>query len=296
MRLSRVHRILVIFITVLCGFTAYGVPSTRYAGTANNNHLHLGLEWQAMKGVSGYYNNARFRDALLAGMFYQQDPLAEKYYPFSPYHYGANNPLKHKDPTGLAWKPIVSQNDNQEQKYIGFEWILPKDSYNEDGTLKQGLYEQAILFTDNETFDASSRYNIGSSTAIVYMSDGKKTTFEANTMPSDSKRYATVPEGFYHAKVGKHKGSYTALRLSDSDNSGKISLGAPNPSDPTRDYASGINIHKPGYHNLTGLTLNGSAISEGCLLIDRNKWSDFISIFNTKEQINNTIGIIIQRK
>jgi len=81
-------------------YSAYGVPSTRYAGTANNNHLHLGLEWQAMKGLSGYYNNARFRDALLAGMFYQQDPLAEKYYSFSPYHYGAGNPVKFTDETG----------------------------------------------------------------------------------------------------------------------------------------------------------------------------------------------------
>lgn len=62
--------------------------------------LHLGLEWQSMKGLSGYYNNARFRDALLAGMFYQQDPLAEKYYPYTPYHYGAGNPVKFTDETG----------------------------------------------------------------------------------------------------------------------------------------------------------------------------------------------------
>ena len=276
-------------------YSAYGVPSTRYQMNADNR-FHLGLEWQPMKGLYGYYNNARFRDALLAGTFLQQDPLAEKYYPFSPYHYGAGNPLRFTDRTGEAWKPIVVQNDNGEQKYTGFEWIPLKDSYNEDGTLKQGLYEQAILFTDNGTFDANSKYNIGSSTAIVYMSDGKQTSFEANTMPSDPKKYATVPEGFYHAKVGKHKGNYTALRLSDSDDSGKISLGSPNPSDPTRDYALGINIHKPGYNNLTGLTSKGIAISQGCLLIDRNKWSDFISIFNTKEQMYNRIGIIIQRK
>ena len=63
--------------------------------------LHLGLEWQSMKGLSGYYNNARFRDALLAGMFYQQDPLSEKYYSFSPYHYGAGNPLRFTDETGM---------------------------------------------------------------------------------------------------------------------------------------------------------------------------------------------------
>jgi len=89
-------------------FWTYGVPSSRYAGTTNNNHLHLGLEWQSMKGVSGYYNNARFRDALLTGMFYQQDPLAEKYYPFFPYHYGAGNPLKNIDIDG---QKIIFSND-----------------------------------------------------------------------------------------------------------------------------------------------------------------------------------------
>lgn len=82
-------------------YSACGVPSTRYAGTATNNHLHLGLEWQPMKGLYGYYNNARFRDPLLAGTFYQLDPLAEKYYPFSPYHYGACNPLLNIDFNGM---------------------------------------------------------------------------------------------------------------------------------------------------------------------------------------------------
>lgn len=46
------------------------------------------------------FENARFRDALLAGTFLQQDPLAEKYYPFSPYHYGAANPMKNNDING----------------------------------------------------------------------------------------------------------------------------------------------------------------------------------------------------
>ncbi len=81
-------------------FWTYGVPSSRYAGTSSNNHLHLGLEWQPMKGLYGYYNNARFRDPLLAGTFYQLDPLAEKYHSFSPYHYGAGNPLRYTDKSG----------------------------------------------------------------------------------------------------------------------------------------------------------------------------------------------------
>ena len=276
-------------------YSAYGVPSTRYKMTADNR-LHLGLEWQPMKGLYGYYNNARFRDALLAGTFYQIDPLAEKYYPFSPYHYAAANPLRFTDPTGLAWLPQFSEDNNGNKKYTGFEWISPEKSYNEDGTLKAGLYEQAILFTDNGTFDTKTDYNMGSSTAIVYTSGGKTESFAANTMPSDPKKYATVPEGFYHATVGKHQGRYTALRLSDTDNSGRIDLGGPNPSNPSRNYSVGINIHKPGKKNKTGKTTNGTAISQGCLLIDITKWNDFISIFNTKEQVKNTIGVIIQRK
>ena len=77
-------------------YSAYGVPSTRYQMNADNR-FHLGLEWQPMKGLYGYYNNARFRDALLAGTFLQQDPMADKYYGFSPYHYGACNPLLNRD-------------------------------------------------------------------------------------------------------------------------------------------------------------------------------------------------------
>ena len=102
-------------------YSAYGVPSTRYRMTADNR-LHLGLEWQPMKGLYGYYNNARFRDALLAGMFFQIDPLAEKYYPFSPYHYAAANPLRFTDPTG-QW---IIGNDNKAVTY----------TYNDKGAIQ----------------------------------------------------------------------------------------------------------------------------------------------------------------
>ena len=89
-------------------YSAYGVPSTRYKMTADNR-LHLGLEWQPMKGLYGYYNNARFRDALLAGTFFQIDPLAEKYYSYSPYHYAAANPLRFVDWNGMdVWHVDVS--------------------------------------------------------------------------------------------------------------------------------------------------------------------------------------------
>lgn len=54
------------------------------------------------------FENARFRDTLLAGTFLQQDPLAEKYYGFSPYHYGTCNPLRFMDFDG---RKVVYSND-----------------------------------------------------------------------------------------------------------------------------------------------------------------------------------------
>ena len=99
--------------------------------------------------------------------------------------------------------------------------------------------------------------------------------------------------------VGIHKNSYTALRLGDVGTSdfydNRISLGMPNPADPSKNYASGINIHKAGRtNNLTGTYINKNnqlkSISEGCLLIDYNRWKDFIGIFDASSVISVTVS------
>ena len=202
------------------------------------------------------------------------------------------------DPTGMAWRPTYDEDHDGYRTYNGYEWIDEAESYNEDGSLKAGLYAQAIFFSDNGTFDSSSNYNIGSSTATVYLADGTTTIFDANTNPSSS-NYATLPQGIYHATVGTHNGnksSYTALKMRDEGaTSQTIELGGANPAHPDRTYAEGINIHKPGLNNLTGLTSTGTAISQGCLLIDRNSWSDFIGNFDTDAQRANTVSVIVSR-
>ena len=95
-----------------------------------------------------------------------------------------------------------------------------EESYDESGNLLRGLFHQAIFFSDNGTFNAEEKSNVGSSTATVYLADGATETYDACTNPSSSD-YATVPEGVYQAKVGSHKGKYTALRMSDTDGVGK---------------------------------------------------------------------------
>ena len=268
-----------------------------FASSNVQPYKYNGKELDTKNGLNWYDYGARHYDAAL-GRWFVVDPLAEKYYSTSLYGYCDNNPIRYIDPTGKAWKPTYTVDDKGNKIYNGYEWIPESESYNKDGSLKNGLYSQAIFFSDNGTFDSSKRYNMGSSTAYVYLADGSINTFEANTHPS-SEDYAIIPEGVYHAKVGIHNGSqasYTALRMSDVNNSNRIELGKVNPAfEDGRTYAIGINIHKPGLNNLTGMTNSGIPISEGCLLIDRNKWNEFIGIFDTTKQRPNQISVIVSR-
>ncbi|MFV0545958.1 MAG: RHS repeat-associated core domain-containing protein, partial [Bacteroides sp.] len=257
-------------------------------------YKYNGKEFDGERGLNVYDYSARYMDPAL-GRFMTVDPLSEKYYSVSPYAYCANNPILYIDPDGRAWRPTYDEDHDGNRTYNGYEWIPEEQSYDTDGNLLLGLYSQAIFFSDNGTFDASSKCNMGSSTATVYLADGTTTTFDANTNPS-SDDYATVPEGIYHATVGLHKGGYTALKMRDEGAASQtIELGKANPAHPTRTYAEGINIHKPGLNNLTGLMRSGSAVSQGCLLIDRNNWSNFIGNFNTDTQRANIVSITVSR-
>ena len=209
------------------------------------------------------------------------DPLAEKYYSLSPYAYCAGNPVRFVDLDGKAWTPQYDM--LCDGVLIGYTWVDEMDSYDEEGRLKEGLYHQAIFFSENGTFNQDSEYNIGSSTAYVYLSDGSIESFDACTHPSDFSKYPTIPEGLYEASVGKHRGSYTALKMYDvgkSPRNNTIELGSENPAySDGRTSAAGINIHKAGHKNLTGKASNGNPVSAGCMLMDISRWDAFIGIF-----------------
>ena len=134
------------------------------------------------------------------------------------------------DPDGNAWRPTFKEDNTGRRTYTGYEWVPKEQSYDNDGKLLPGLYLQAIFFSDNGTFNKKEYSNIGSSTATVYLKDGKTQTFDAMTYPSDPDIFATVPEGIYQANVGTHKG-YTALKVRDiGAKSQTISLGKENPA------------------------------------------------------------------
>ena len=264
-------------------YAPFGEITTEYAPLWLNGTLpKYAFNAKELDEETGmYYYEARYYKP---PVFTSRDPMFEKYFWMTPYAYCANNPVKYVDPSGEAWKPTFNEETGE---YTGYQWIDPKYSYNSDGTLKDGLYEQAIFFSENGTYNPESKYNIGSSTATVYKSDGTTETFDACTHPSDASKYATIPAGIYTARRGIHNGrssSYPAIRIL-----GKIKLGGPNPRYPENDFAEKINIHKPGNNNFTGIGNNGP-VSEGCLLIDINAWDRFLRCFSENTDISVTVS------
>ena len=271
----------------------FGLPYEAHYQPEEQPYKYGGKEFIELHGYDSYDFDARMYYPALC-RFMTMDPLCEKYYSISPYAYCNNNPVKYVDPDGESWRSTYDRIEG-EVIFTGYEWVDEDKSYDVDGNLLQGLYAQAIFFSDNKTFDKDNGYNIGSSTATVYLADGTTETYAACTNPSGSD-YATVPEGTYHAKVGMHKGAYTALRMEDTDGSGRIELGYENPAyTDGRTYAAGINIHKPGENNLTGLTVKKRPISAGCLLVDINSWNRFIGHFEAEDQKNNTVSVTVSR-
>ena len=71
-----------------------------FASTGNvQPYKYNGKEFDTKKGLNWYDYGARHYDAAL-GRWFMMDPLAEKYYAWSPYNYCVNNPVIFVDPNG----------------------------------------------------------------------------------------------------------------------------------------------------------------------------------------------------
>jgi RHS repeat-associated protein len=80
-------------------FGAPFVESSSYSAPDLQPYKYNGKELDLMHGLNTYDYGARQYDPILA-RWDRVDPLAEKYYPYSPYNYCLDNPVKYIDPDG----------------------------------------------------------------------------------------------------------------------------------------------------------------------------------------------------
>jgi RHS repeat-associated protein len=275
-----------------------------------------GKELDRTNGLDFYDFEARAFDPTLM-RFTTIDPLAEKYYNISPYAYCANNPLRYIDPTGLAYRPKKNE-DGEYDGFEWVDDLEAYDENNvlkdgyfdkailfvDNGTWTIGTYQKNKYVS----------FNIGSATATVYdytetvNEDGTVTqtpntsTYNAMTNPSNPDVFGTVAKNqLLQAVKHDHKGDYPALQMRTLKGSANIPAeGGANPSNGSK-FVGGANIHKAGKSNVTGFSITEkgmlipnpaiepswlrtttniySGISEGCFLIDVNKWNAFMGHF-----------------
>ncbi|WP_028903598.1 RHS repeat-associated core domain-containing protein [Prevotella sp. P6B4] len=69
-------------------------------------YKYNGKELDHVHGLNWYDYGARLYDPILL-RWDRMDPLCEKFYPFSPYNYCGNSPIKNIDPDGRIWTNIA---------------------------------------------------------------------------------------------------------------------------------------------------------------------------------------------
>ena len=121
-----------------------------FAGTSVQPFKYNGKEFDGKNGLNWYDYGARHYDATL-GRWHVVDPLADKYYKYSPYTYCANSPLLLVDPDGQSFWSILIK---------GGRKVAPKIAKEGLSTLgKVSTYEEAFseIFDDAETlFDSEA--------------------------------------------------------------------------------------------------------------------------------------------
>ncbi len=141
----------------------FGMAMAESTSQSTQPYKYNGKELDKTHGLNLYDYSARYYDGGALGRFTTVDPLAEKYYSWSPYVYCANNPMRYIDPLGMD-----TININAEGKIT--QHIKSKDRTvfnitDKDGNIKSSDFEYTPIVSSVETIKNED----GTTTEYTYL-------------------------------------------------------------------------------------------------------------------------------
>ena len=210
----------------------YGLPFADASNPTANRRKYGAKELTPDLGLNAYDFEARTLTPAFPA-FAQPDPLAEKYYPLSPYLYCAGNPINFVDPDGKA---------------IDIIW----DLFN----VGMGLSSAYDNFSNGNTFDGIIDL-IGSSVdllaaALPVVPGGGHTTIKA--IREGKKAVTNVGKTTVHAKAPKNKNNVTKKVKKESKKQ------APKKPNYRKNYENEMGPVQEGYdlHHMFPQSLNSN--------------------------------------
>ena len=217
------------------------------AGDTWQPYRFTGKELDKQNGLNWYDFGARWFEVAGVPMWTSVDPLAEKYYPFTPYSYCAGDPVNKFDPDG---REVIDRLPAQNQKQkISKQNFFNKWHDNNNSIILMGHGgDDGKSFCTNDAIDkiyANSPYGM-----VSYLEDNSK-TWNISSVASDK-----VELVLFSCDTGTYKG--LAENLSKQNDFQNISIFAP--SEP-------ININPDGSVSIDNdgvwrEYLNGKVVNE----------------------------------
>ena len=254
--------------------------------------------------VDGSYI-ADVRVALVDSIWYMWlsvDPLADKNIANTPYMYCNGNPIMLIDPDGrdwyeaedgtITWTDLKSQQAMENAKLVG--------RYLGEAVVVFNGYYDETLGKDGKLINSSGEMPEGAKMAIVtvFGSNGKDdiAQYLGYTMSSNPEMFGVLANGEYNVVRDPITGPYGSPWAIEGR--GELpTLFDVNPAHPERNpsYIDGVFVHRYNNDGFAGAYIKNnhwSGCSEGCLLIEPGKWSNFM----LQLQKTNTFHLILNRR
>ena len=207
--------------TVVQTMNYYPFGAQFCGGTANNNDIqpykYNGKELDKMHGLNTYDYGARQYNPITA-RWDRVDPLAEKYYPYSPYVYCMNNPMNAIDP------------DGKDGVYI----VFPDYKISTPVGKLSGLGHAGVLLIDNKSgftkyyeygrYDAEGKGLVRTQTVpnVIIGNDGKPTQESLNktlsTISDKAGQGGRIEGAYIKSDDFDIMNNYAIQRMEDNNN------------------------------------------------------------------------------